>query len=50
LAIAYKKSIWDVSMEDFVVFSTAPETPFERLVSYTIPDLAACDECICASA
>jgi hypothetical protein len=36
LAIAYKKSIWDVSMEDFVVFSTAPETPFERLVSYTM--------------
>ncbi|GAB7333514.1 hypothetical protein MBLNU13_g05098t2 [Cladosporium sp. NU13] len=50
LAIAYNKSIWDVSMEDFVVFSTAPETPFERLVSYTIPYLSACDECVCASA
>ena len=49
LAIAYKKSIWEVSMEDFVVFSTAPETPFERLANYTVPDLAACDECICAT-
>lgn len=49
LAIAYKKSIWAVSMEDFAVFSIAPETPFERLAKYTIPDLAACDECICAT-
>lgn len=44
LAIAYKKSIWDVSMEEFVVFSTALETPLERPVSYTILDFAACDD------
>jgi len=49
LAIAYKKSIWEVSMADFAVFSIAPETPFERLAYYTVPDLAACDECICAT-
>lgn len=49
VAIAYKSNIYDVNMEDFVVFTTAPQTPFERLVTYDIPNLKACDECLCAT-
>ncbi|KAK4082917.1 CAZyme family AA14 [Trichoderma aggressivum f. europaeum] len=49
VAIAYKSNIWDVKMEDFVVFTTAPQTPFERLVSYNIPNLKACNDCLCAT-
>ncbi|KAL7923581.1 hypothetical protein ACQKWADRAFT_325774 [Trichoderma austrokoningii] len=49
IAIAYKSNIYDVKMEDFVVFTTAPQTPFERLVTYDIPNLKACEECLCAT-
>ncbi|EHK26246.1 uncharacterized protein TRIVIDRAFT_63571 [Trichoderma virens Gv29-8] len=49
VAIAYKSNIYDVKMEDFVVFTTAPQTPFERLVTYNIPNLKACNECLCAT-
>jgi hypothetical protein len=49
VAIAYKSNIYDVKMEDFVVFTTAPQTPFERLVTYDIPNLKACEECLCAT-
>lgn len=49
-AIAYVSSIADVTPENLVVFSVAPNTPWERLARYNVPDLAACpdDGCICA--
>ncbi|KAH6983601.1 hypothetical protein BKA56DRAFT_672265 [Ilyonectria sp. MPI-CAGE-AT-0026] len=49
IAIAYVDSIWDVTMENLVVMSIAGETPFERLANYEIPDLAACESCICVT-
>ncbi|GJN66142.1 hypothetical protein VFPFJ_10266 [Purpureocillium lilacinum] len=49
IAVSYVNSIWDVSMENLVVVSIASETPFERLASYKIPDLAACESCICVT-
>ncbi|PKX96017.1 uncharacterized protein P174DRAFT_387884 [Aspergillus novofumigatus IBT 16806] len=49
LAVAYKSSIWEVTMEDFVVVSIAANTPFELLANYSIPDLAPCAECLCAT-
>ncbi|KAF7553057.1 hypothetical protein G7Z17_g3923 [Cylindrodendrum hubeiense] len=49
IAIAYVDSIWDVTMENLVVVSIAGETPFERVANYEIPDLAACESCICVT-
>lgn len=49
IAIAYVDSIWDVTMENLVVISIAGETPFERIANYEIPDLAACESCICVT-
>ena len=49
IAVAYVDDVYAVTMENLVVVSTAPETPFERLANYTIPDLAACESCICVT-
>ncbi|KAH8807331.1 hypothetical protein F5884DRAFT_899744 [Xylogone sp. PMI_703] len=49
IAISYVSNVYDVTMDNLVVISIAPETPFERLANYTIPDLAPCDECICVT-
>ncbi|KAJ5885495.1 hypothetical protein N7495_010005 [Penicillium taxi] len=49
IAIAYESNVWAVTMDKLVVISTAPETPFERLANYSIPDLAPCEECICVT-
>jgi hypothetical protein len=51
LAIAYKSDIDDVQLEDLVVFSTAPNTPWKRLTDYDRPaQMPLCPEdgCICA--
>lgn len=49
IAIAYESNVWAVTMDKLVVISTAPETPFERVANYPIPDLAPCPECICVT-
>jgi hypothetical protein len=49
IAIAYESNIWAVTMDKLVVISTAPQTPFERLANYSIPDLAPCEECLCVT-
>lgn len=51
LAIAYKSDINQVGIEDLVVFSVAPNSPWHRRTSYLIPaDMPACPEdgCICS--
>ncbi|CAG9982545.1 unnamed protein product [Clonostachys byssicola] len=49
IAVAYVDNIWAVTMDNLVVVSIASETPFERLANYKIPDLAACESCICVT-
>ncbi|KAI5456462.1 hypothetical protein BGZ63DRAFT_518083 [Mariannaea sp. PMI_226] len=49
IAVSYVDNIWDVTMDNLVVVSIASETPFERLANYEIPDLAACESCICVT-
>ncbi|CAI6099870.1 unnamed protein product [Clonostachys chloroleuca] len=49
IAVAYVDNIWAVTMDNLVVVSIASETPFERLANYEIPDLAACQSCICVT-
>lgn len=49
-AIAYVSSIAEVTPQNLVVFSVAPNTPYERIARYKVPNLAACPRggCICA--
>jgi hypothetical protein len=49
-AISYHSEIKDVTMENLVVFTTLDHTPWKRLATYKVPDLAACPEggCTCA--
>ncbi|KAJ5605382.1 hypothetical protein N7510_008163 [Penicillium lagena] len=49
IAISYKSNVWEVTMDTLVVISTAPQTPFERLANYSIPDLAPCEACVCVT-
>ncbi|EJD38255.1 hypothetical protein AURDEDRAFT_72344 [Auricularia subglabra TFB-10046 SS5] len=50
-AIAYKSDIHKVTMDDLVVFTVAPNTPYKRIAKYKVPKLLpACppEGCICA--
>ncbi|KAH7106782.1 hypothetical protein BKA62DRAFT_650346 [Auriculariales sp. MPI-PUGE-AT-0066] len=48
-AIAYKNDISNISMEELVVFTVAPHSPYRLLTTYEVPDLPSCPEggCIC---
>ncbi|KAK4178044.1 WSC domain-containing protein [Triangularia setosa] len=51
LAISYNSDLANVNMENLVVISVAPNTPWKRLVNYPIPaDLPPCalGQCYCA--
>lgn len=50
LSIAYVSDIADVTPENLVVISVAPNTPYWHYASYEIPNLAPCPAagCICA--
>ncbi|KAK4195416.1 WSC domain-containing protein [Triangularia verruculosa] len=51
LAISYNSNLADVNMENLVVISVAPNTPWKRVVNYDIPaDLPPCapGQCYCA--
>ncbi|KAK4231908.1 WSC domain-containing protein [Podospora fimiseda] len=51
LAISYNSDITNVTMENLVVISVAPNTPWKRIVNYPIPaDLPPCPSggCYCA--
>ena len=50
-AIAYKSDIHSVTLDDLVVFTVAPNTPYKVTTSYDVPaDMPACPDggCICA--
>ncbi|KAH7101427.1 hypothetical protein BKA62DRAFT_795448 [Auriculariales sp. MPI-PUGE-AT-0066] len=50
-AISYTSNINEVNLDNLVVFSVAPRTPWKRLTAYEVPaDMPACPEggCICA--
>ncbi|KAJ7630228.1 hypothetical protein FB45DRAFT_914911 [Roridomyces roridus] len=49
-AISYQSDLSQVTPENLVVFSTLYHTPWERLATYSVPDLPACPEggCHCA--
>lgn len=50
-AIAYKSDIHTVTMDDLVVFTVAPNTPYKRVATYHVPaQLQECPEegCVCA--
>ncbi|GLB38693.1 hypothetical protein LshimejAT787_0505580 [Lyophyllum shimeji] len=49
-AISYTSDLSQVTPENLVVFSVLYHTPWERLATYSVPNLPACpsDGCICA--
>ncbi|KAJ7284688.1 hypothetical protein C8J57DRAFT_699715 [Mycena rebaudengoi] len=49
-AISYQSELSDVTPENLVVFTTLYHTPWERLATYSVPNLPACPPggCICA--
>ncbi|KAJ6612269.1 hypothetical protein B0H10DRAFT_2053016 [Mycena sp. CBHHK59/15] len=49
-AISYQSELSAVTPENLVVFTTLYHTPWERLATYSVPNLPACppDGCICA--